>query len=119
MPLLAIHEVTGKSGKVSFKSEDGSGATALVALVTPDHLLVANAGDCKAVMIQPGAGPSTGGSSAPWGSFRVSLPHKPDLPAERARIEASGSTVEKNEDDPEGPARINGGLAIYPNPNPP
>ena len=105
LPRLAINEVTNKNGELLFKSEDSSGATALVALVTPENLIVANAGDCKAVVIQPSA---TG--SGAWGSLCVSLQHKPDLPTERARIEASGATVEKNENDgPEGPARINGG----------
>ena len=47
-------------------------------------------------------------SSSPWSSFRVSVPHKPDLPGERSRIEAAGATVEQL---PNGPARINGAIA--------
>jgi len=108
LPLLAINETVSKSGKVVLKSEDSSGATALVALVTPDHLLVANAGDCRAIVVGPS---SEGGFGNPWEAFRVSIPHKPDSPGELARIEASGSTVNKSEDDPNGPARINGEIA--------
>ncbi|CAN0469881.1 unnamed protein product, partial [Hapterophycus canaliculatus] len=33
------------------QARDGSGSTAVVALVTPAHVIVANAGDSRAVLI--------------------------------------------------------------------
>jgi protein phosphatase 1L len=75
--------------------DDGlEGSTALVALmIDQDHAWVANLGDSRAVLVAQG-----GGAAA------LSVDHKPTLPDERARIEASGGFVYR--------ARANGVLAV-------
>ncbi|KAG9441436.1 hypothetical protein H6P81_017290 [Aristolochia fimbriata] len=57
------------------------GSTAVVAIVSPDRVIVANCGDSRAVL-------SRGGSAIP-----LSDDHKPDRPDELARIEAAGGHV--------------------------
>ncbi|PON60002.1 Protein phosphatase 2C [Trema orientale] len=57
------------------------GSTAVVAVLTPDHIVVANCGDSRAVLCR-------GGRAVP-----LSNDHKPDRPDERARIEAAGGRV--------------------------
>ncbi|XP_068640402.1 probable protein phosphatase 2C 68 [Aristolochia californica] len=57
------------------------GSTAVVAVVSPDSLVVANCGDSRAVL-------SRGGRAIP-----LSDDHKPDRPDELARIEAAGGHV--------------------------
>ncbi|KAK8537082.1 hypothetical protein V6N12_043261 [Hibiscus sabdariffa] len=57
------------------------GSTAVVALLTPEHIVVANCGDSRAVLCR-------GGMAIP-----LSFDHKPDRPDERARIEAAGGRV--------------------------
>ena len=58
------------------------GCTANVALLLDQHLYIANLGDTRAVL-------SRGGFA-----HEMSQDHKPDLPSERARIEALGGRVE-------------------------
>nr|CAB3478826.1 unnamed protein product [Digitaria exilis] len=60
---------------------DHVGSTAVVAVVNPTHVVVANAGDSRAVL-------SRGGVPVP-----LSVDHKPDRPDELARIEAAGGRV--------------------------
>nr|AIG52088.1 2C-type protein phosphatase protein [Zea mays] len=60
---------------------DHVGSTAVVAVVSPSHVVVANAGDSRAVL-------SRGGVPVP-----LSVDHKPDRPDELARIEAAGGRV--------------------------
>ncbi|KAL6616366.1 hypothetical protein ACP70R_038636 [Stipagrostis hirtigluma subsp. patula] len=60
---------------------DHVGSTAVVAVVSPTHIVVANAGDSRAVL-------SRGGAPVP-----LSVDHKPDRPDELARIEAAGGRV--------------------------
>ncbi|XP_039066776.1 probable protein phosphatase 2C 75 isoform X2 [Hibiscus syriacus] len=57
------------------------GSTAVIALLTPDHIVVANCGDSRAVLYR-------GGKAIP-----LSFDHKPDRPDELARIEAAGGRV--------------------------
>lgn len=71
--------------------QDSSGSTAVIALVTPTLLAVANLGDSRAVLLS---------SSSPNDDDNVTLTatplsfdHKPELPAERARVERAGAWV--------------------------
>ncbi|XWS61065.1 hypothetical protein CRYUN_Cryun07bG0093700 [Craigia yunnanensis] len=57
------------------------GSTAVVALLMPEHIVVANCGDSRAVL-------SRGGKAVP-----LSFDHKPDRSDELARIEAAGGRV--------------------------
>ncbi|KAL2540102.1 putative protein phosphatase 2C 75 [Abeliophyllum distichum] len=57
------------------------GSTAVVAVLTPEHIVVANCGDSRAVLCR-------GGRVVP-----LSYDHKPDREDERARIEACGGRV--------------------------
>ncbi|KAG6576763.1 putative protein phosphatase 2C 75, partial [Cucurbita argyrosperma subsp. sororia] len=57
------------------------GSTAVVAVLTPDHIMVANCGDSRAVLCR-------GGRAIP-----LSNDHKPDRNDELARIEAAGGRV--------------------------
>ncbi|KAF3433083.1 hypothetical protein FNV43_RR24185 [Rhamnella rubrinervis] len=57
------------------------GSTAVVALLTPDHIVVANCGDSRAVLCRGGR------------AFPLSNDHKPDRSDERERIEAAGGRV--------------------------
>uniref|UniRef100_A0A2P2MHS4 PPM-type phosphatase domain-containing protein n=1 Tax=Rhizophora mucronata TaxID=61149 RepID=A0A2P2MHS4_RHIMU len=57
------------------------GTTAVVALLTPEHIVVANCGDSRAVLCR-------GGKAVP-----LSVDHKPDRPDEHARITAAGGRV--------------------------
>ncbi|KAH9647392.1 putative protein phosphatase 2C 75 [Citrus sinensis] len=58
-----------------------SGSTAVVALLTSEHIIVANCGDSRAVLCRAGR------------AIPLSCDHKPDRPDELARIEASGGRV--------------------------
>jgi len=69
------------------------GCTAVVAVVTPTHVVVANAGDSRAV------GAQLGGALA-W----ETRDHKPTDPGEEARIRGAGGTVAMG--------RVNGDLAL-------
>ncbi|CAK7337136.1 unnamed protein product [Dovyalis caffra] len=57
------------------------GSTAVVAVLTPEHIIVANCGDSRAVL-------SRGRRTIP-----LTVDHKPDRPDELARIEAVGGRV--------------------------
>ncbi|EOA14729.1 hypothetical protein CARUB_v10028020mg [Capsella rubella] len=58
-----------------------SGSTAVAAVLTQDHIVVANTGDSRAVLCRNGM------------AIPLSNDHKPDRPDERARIEAAGGRV--------------------------
>ncbi|GFS43424.1 similar to HYPERSENSITIVE TO ABA1 [Actinidia rufa] len=60
---------------------DAVGSTAVVAFISPTHLIVANCGDSRAVLCR-------GKVAVP-----LSVDHKPDREDERARIEAAGGKV--------------------------
>jgi len=70
-----------------------SGATTIVALITPEDVMyIGNAGDCRAVI-------SRGGDAV-----ALSMDHKPTLPQETARIRRAGGVVEDE--------RVEGDLAV-------
>ncbi|KXZ41809.1 hypothetical protein GPECTOR_276g723 [Gonium pectorale] len=64
--------------------QDGSrdGATALMVLRLSDTIYAAHAGDSRAVLSRRGA------------ALRLTEDHKPNLPAERSRVEAAGGRVD-------------------------
>jgi len=66
-----------------------AGSTALVAMVRDQQIVVANAGDCRALLLQRGAR----AAAAPHHCVALSVDHKPNREDERARIEAAGGTV--------------------------
>ncbi|XP_057517788.1 probable protein phosphatase 2C 2 [Amaranthus tricolor] len=59
-----------------------SGTTALTALILGRHLLVANAGDCRAVLCRKGD------------AIDMSQDHRPTCPSERRRVEELGAYVD-------------------------
>nr|GMD57611.1 protein phosphatase 2C 37-like [Ipomoea batatas] len=60
---------------------DAVGSTAVVAVVTPDHIIVSNCGDSRAVLCRNGV------------AIPLSVDHKPDRPDELNRIEEAGGRV--------------------------
>eukprot|EP01121_Diplochlamys_sp_Union-15-3_P013508 TRINITY_DN4197_c0_g1_i1.p1 TRINITY_DN4197_c0_g1~~TRINITY_DN4197_c0_g1_i1.p1 ORF type:complete len:416 (+),score=70.51 TRINITY_DN4197_c0_g1_i1:171-1250(+) len=68
------------------------GSTAVVVLVRGTMIYVANLGDSRAVICEDGA------------AVPLSIDHKPDNPAEKARIERNGGIITRG--------RINGKLAV-------
>lgn len=78
--------------KIGNMPSDRSGCTAIASIVTPTHVICANAGDSRGIMC-------TGGQTLP-----LSEDHKPWLPVERARIEAAGGCVSMK--------RVDGELAV-------
>jgi protein phosphatase 1G len=82
------------------------GTTAVVALITADQLVVANAGDSRAVLCRGGA------------AVALSEDHKPQLPGETKRIEAAGGFVIGNRVNRNlGLSRAIGDLQYKQNPN--
>uniref|UniRef100_A0A7S2RZ40 protein-serine/threonine phosphatase n=1 Tax=Rhizochromulina marina TaxID=1034831 RepID=A0A7S2RZ40_9STRA len=79
-----------------YRAEDASGATVLVALTTPTHLLVANCGDSHGVLLR-----ADGQGFVP---IAVASPHSPQLEAEAKRIHMAGHRVENG--------RVDGNLAV-------
>ncbi|CEG35312.1 protein phosphatase [Plasmopara halstedii] len=73
-------------------ASDQSGCTAITALVTPTHIIVANSGDSRSVMAKGGR------------TVEMSFDHKPINAEERKRIEQAGGLVRSN--------RVNGDLAV-------
>lgn len=80
----------------AFQSEtfgqDTSGCTAVSCMITPTHIICANAGDSRCVM-------STGGRAKP-----LSEDHKPYNELEKKRVEDAGGFVQYN--------RVDGDLAV-------
>ncbi|GLT75454.1 hypothetical protein SLA2020_471770 [Shorea laevis] len=60
---------------------DAVGSTAVIAIVTPDKIIVSNCGDSRAVLCRNAA------------AFPLSSDHKPDRPDELLRIQAAGGRV--------------------------
>ncbi|KAK6929390.1 PPM-type phosphatase-like domain [Dillenia turbinata] len=60
---------------------DAVGSTAVVAVVTPDRIIVSNCGDSRAVLCRNGV------------AIPLSSDHKPDRPDELLRIQAAGGRV--------------------------
>ena len=74
------------------RGEDHSGCTAVAAIVSPSHIVVANAGDSRSVLAK-------GGNMIP-----MSFDHKPYHAEETERIEKAGGCVSMR--------RVNGDLAV-------
>lgn len=90
-----IDKSNGKKSERDFKDP---GTTALAVLVTPDLVVCANAGDCRAMLIQDeaGLGPSTTTNKAPplkTAFVELSEDHRPDNKAEERRIKKAGGFV--------------------------
>ena len=77
-----------------------SGSTCVQVLLRGELILCANTGDSRAVIGRK--------SESGWEAIPLSEDQKPDLPTERARIEASGGMVEAFKEGPidVGPARV-------------
>jgi len=76
---------------------DHVGSAALACLVRRDVIIVANAGDCRAVLSRKGE------------AVEMSQDHKPNSPEELQRIKKAGGFVVRNNG---GPYRVNGDLAL-------
>lgn len=76
------------------------GCTAVVCCVRPDVIVVANAGDSRAILCREGQ------------AVPMSDDHKPNMPAERARISKAGGTVERQQVGPVVQYRVNGNLNL-------
>ena len=74
------------------RKPDQSGCTAVSALITPKHIICANAGDSRCVL-------GLDGVTKP-----LSYDHKPNLEMERKRIENAGGSVQWK--------RVDGDLAV-------
>lgn len=74
----------GRSEDIAF----AAGCTACSALITPTEIIVANAGDSRAVLARKNGDKVVG--------VEMSVDHKPELPEERQRIEKAGGFVEDN-----------------------
>lgn len=76
-----------------------SGSTAVVVLITPSHILCANAGDSRAILSKKSAGDAKQSDVLP-----LSFDHKPDKDVELCRVEQDGGFVLAD--------RVDGHLAV-------
>jgi serine/threonine protein phosphatase PrpC len=70
-----------------------AGTTACVALLREDKLVLANAGDSRAVLARRTKNKGDGGGYDGWEALDLTKDQNPDLPAEQARIENMGGYV--------------------------
>jgi serine/threonine protein phosphatase PrpC len=98
------------------------GSTATVAILHNHTITIANIGDSRGILVRTvqddgtdpdAASPSAAGEAAAAGAVAheavpLTVDHRPDLPAERQRIEAAGGRVEHTR----GAWRVQGDLAI-------
>jgi len=97
----ALRMLSGGSGERPCPvNPDWVGCTCVVCLVRPDALVVANAGDSRAVL-------SRGKRAVP-----LSEDHKPNLPGEMDRITRAGGSVERRQVGPIVHFRVNGNLNL-------
>lgn len=75
------------------RQDDQSGCTAIVSIITSTHIITANAGDSRGILVQ---GDNT--------VVALSEDHKPSNPGEKTRIEEAGGCVTMR--------RVNGELAV-------
>lgn len=76
------------------------GCTAVVCCVRPDSIVVANAGDSRAVLCRSGV------------AIDMSEDHKPNLPSERARIRRAGGEILEQRTGKHTQYRVNGNLNL-------
>jgi len=106
------HDLDEDLRKDLTKPRDG-GTTAIVALVSDAYLFVANVGDSRCILVRKRKAVTNGASANEKERptllevVPMSEDHKPDLPAECARIESAGLTVQTDrvppdENDPDG-----------------
>jgi len=88
------------SGGTGHVNPDWVGCTCVVCLVRPDVLIVANAGDSRAVL-------SRSRQAVP-----LSEDHKPNLPTEHERIRQAGGQVDRRQVGPMVQYRVNGNLNL-------
>ena len=114
------HALTHPTPSDSVIDSSMSGTTGVVGCLRGRDLYVANIGDSRAIIGSVGGARSGGGSGGGAGGdargdagrdvrgYPVSEDHKPDAPAEKARIVAAGGRVHActYEDGVEGPARV-------------
>ena len=75
-------------------TNSSAGTTAIAAVVTRTHCIVANCGDSRGYLYRPAAGGGSGEEAPKEGTvLRMSIDHKPDRPDETARITAAGGWV--------------------------
>lgn len=89
--LESYRKGSGDSRPFGRQSEDiafSAGCTACSALLTPTEIIVANAGDSRAVLARRNSDKVVG--------IEMSVDHKPELPEEKQRIEKAGGFVEDN-----------------------
>lgn len=96
----AFHRMDEMLEGSMFTNARAAGCTAVVCCVRPDSIVVANAGDSRAVLCR-------GGRAVP-----LSFDHKPTLPVERARIEKAGGGVFEMHYGPITVARVNQDLSL-------
>jgi len=70
-----------------------SGACAIVTYVRDNKLWVAGVGDCQAIL---GSRRPDGDNGTMLVATMLSVPHRPDAPGERARIEAAGAWIRES-----------------------
>eukprot|EP00928_Gymnodinium_smaydae_P079114 TRINITY_DN63128_c0_g1_i1.p1 TRINITY_DN63128_c0_g1~~TRINITY_DN63128_c0_g1_i1.p1 ORF type:complete len:475 (-),score=68.43 TRINITY_DN63128_c0_g1_i1:101-1525(-) len=87
--------------ETDFPNPDMVGCTSCICCITPTHILVANAGDSRAVLCRGGA------------AYALSEDHKPNSPVESRRITAAGGFVETQNIGPgQVQYRVNGNLNL-------
>lgn len=86
--------------KAWFASPNNIGCTAVACCVRPDEIIVANAGDSRAVLCSRGR------------AFDMSEDHKPSMPRERERITRAGGTISAQRIGAMTQYRVNGGLNL-------
>jgi len=79
---------------------DSTGCTAVTVLLTPTEILIANAGDSRAVLCRDG------------NAVALSEDHKPNDPRETERILKAGGTVEESQGGARTHYRVNGNLNL-------
>mmetsp|Transcript_58261 Transcript_58261/g.138798 ORF Transcript_58261/g.138798 Transcript_58261/m.138798 type:complete len:395 (+) Transcript_58261:124-1308(+) len=95
--LRSYAELGGKNQKTDANL---MGCTAVVCCISPTMIVVANAGDSRAILVRDGQ------------VVPLSEDHKPQAPGERARITRAGGTVERQQLGPFVQFRVNGHLNL-------
>eukprot|EP00953_Heterococcus_sp_UTEX-ZZ885_P034327 17791-Heterococcus_DN1.PRE.1 len=96
-PRMALHEQDSSEDGKRYKASDSSGSTGIVAAVLPGFVAVANAGDSRAIIVQPQQVQlsSSGRGSVDVSVTALSEDHTALVPAESCRIIAAGGDIEE------------------------